>query len=109
MLSTDYKNQSSRDRVDYKFDCRPQSLEFREPEFFCRLETTNCSVLNFSALRAATFIKKYIEMQKNIGRKVLKFFCAACGHLHLENNQEQIKILVYEKFSALRAAESFGL
>ena len=86
MLSTDCKNQSLRDRVDYKFDCRLQSSEFREPDFFCRLETTNCSVLNFSALRAATFIKKYMEIQKNIGRKVLKIFCAARGHVYLENN-----------------------
>ena len=65
MLSTDCKNQSLRDRVDYKFDCRLQSSEFREPDFFCRLETTNWSVLNFSALRAATLIKKYIEIQRN--------------------------------------------
>ena len=34
MLSTDCKNQSLRDRVDYKFDCRLQSSEFREPDFF---------------------------------------------------------------------------
>ena len=34
MLSTDCKNQSLRDRVDYKFDCRLQSPEFREPDFF---------------------------------------------------------------------------
>ena len=72
MLSTDCKNQSLRDRVDYKCDCRLQSSEFREPDFFCRLETTNWSVLNFSALHAATVIKKFIEIQKNIGRKVLK-------------------------------------
>ena len=63
MLSTDWKNQSLRDRVDYKFDCRLQSSEFRDLAFFCRLETTNWSVLNFSALRAATFIEKYIEIQ----------------------------------------------
>ena len=74
MLSTDCKNQSLRDRVDYKFDCRLQSSEFREPDFFCRLETTNWSVLNFSALRAAIFIEKYIEIQMDIGRKVLKKF-----------------------------------
>ena len=34
MLSTDCKNQSLRDRVDYKCDCRLQSSEFREPDFF---------------------------------------------------------------------------
>ena len=34
MLSTDCKNKSLRDRVDYKFDCRLQSSEFREPDFF---------------------------------------------------------------------------
>ena len=34
MLSTDCKNQSLRDRVDYRFDCRLQSSEFREPDFF---------------------------------------------------------------------------
>ena len=34
MLSTDCKNQSLRDRVDYKFDGRLQSSEFREPDFF---------------------------------------------------------------------------
>ena len=39
-----------------------------------------------SALRAATFIKKYMEINKNIGRKVLKIFCAARGHVYLDNN-----------------------
>ena len=34
MLSTDCKNQSLRDRVDYKCDCRLQSSEFRELDFF---------------------------------------------------------------------------
>ena len=93
MLSTDCKNQSLRDRVDYKFDCRLQSSEFREPDFFCRLETTNCSVLNFSALRAATFIKKYIEIQNNIGRKVLNNFlrCArpCLFRKQLKTNEKQ--------------------
>ena len=51
----------------------------------CRLETTNCSVLKFSALRAATFIKEYIEIQKNTGRQVLKKLCAARGYAFLEN------------------------
>ena len=93
MLSTDCKNQSLRDRVDYKFDCRLQSSEFREPDFFCRLETTNWSVLNFSALRAATFIKKYMEIKKNIGRKVSKKFlrCARTCLLRkqLRTNEKQ--------------------
>ena len=43
--------------VDYKVQ------NFENLTFFCRLDTTNWSVLNFSALRAATFIEKYIEIQ----------------------------------------------
>ena len=93
MLSTDCKNQSLRDRVDYKFDCRLQSPEFREPDFFCRLETTNWGVLSFSALRAATLIKKYIETQKDISRKVLKHFlrCArpSLFRKQLRTNEKQ--------------------
>ena len=64
--------------MDYKVQ------NFENLTFLCRLETTNWSVLNFSALRAATFIKKYMKIQKNIGRKVLKIFCAARGHVYLE-------------------------
>ena len=41
MLSPDCKNQSLRDRVDYKVQ------NFENQTFFCRLETTNCSVLDF--------------------------------------------------------------
>ena len=46
--TADYKNQ------DF------ENLTFR---CYSRLQTTNCSVLKFSALRAATFIEKYIEIQ----------------------------------------------
>ena len=76
MFSTDYKNQSLRDRVDYKFDCRVnvdykhQNFEnLNEPDFFCcRLETTNCSVSDFSALRAAIFI-----FEQEIRRNAIKY------------------------------------
>ena len=63
LLSTDCKNKRVRDRFDYKnlVDYKVQNFENRS--FCCRLETTNCSVLNFSALRAATFTEKYIEIQ----------------------------------------------
>ena len=62
MLSTDCKNKLVRDRFDYKnlVDCKVQNFE--NLNFCCRLETTNWSVLNFPALRAATFIKKYIHI-----------------------------------------------
>ena len=56
MLSTDCKNQSLRDRVDYKFDCRLQSSEFREPDFL--LWTRDYELERF------------------------EFFCAARGHFH---------------------------
>ena len=63
MLSTDYKNKRVRDRFDYKNLVDYKVQNFENLTFCRRLETTNCSVLKFSALRAASFIKKYIEIQ----------------------------------------------
>ena len=65
--------------------------------------------MNFSALRAATFIAKYIEIQMDIGRKVLKKFlrCARprLFRKQLKTNEKQEYM---KTFSALRAAESVG-
>ena len=85
LLSTDCKNKRVRDRFDYKNLVDYKVQNFENLTFCRRLDTTNWSVLIFSALRAATFIKKYMEIQKNIGREVLNIFCAARGHVYLEN------------------------
>ena len=63
LLSTDCKNKRVRDRFDYKNLVDYKVQNFENLTFCRRLETTNWSVLNFSALRAVTFIKKYIEIQ----------------------------------------------
>ena len=65
MLSTDCKNTCVRDCFDYKNLVDYKVQNFENLISSCRLlvETTNCSVLKFSALRAATFIEKYIEIQ----------------------------------------------
>ena len=111
VLSTDCKNKRVRDRFDYKnlVDYKVQNFENRS--FCCRLETTNCSVLNFSALRAATFTEKYIEIQWNAlehRQKGAKFFFrAARGQVSLENDKEHLKNSgIWKNFRAARGWES---
>ncbi len=65
----------------------------------------NCSVQDFSALRAATFIKKYIEMQQNVSKRGAKHFSALRTAMFIKKT---VKTAVYKK-SALRAIESIGL
>ena len=63
LLSTDCKNKRVRDRFDYNIFVGYKVQNFENLTFCRRLATTNWSVSIFSALRADTFIEKYMEIQ----------------------------------------------
>ena len=85
------------------FHARVPQVDLRES-----FQKKNYSVLNFSALRAATLIKNYIETQNNIGRKVLNNFlrCARpfLFRKQLKTNEKQSYMNNFPRCARLRVS-----